>query len=44
MVHLFICLLVFSFVDNPILQILETRVGDKLALDFVKKQKQRFAT
>ncbi|KAG7211433.1 hypothetical protein KM043_010720 [Ampulex compressa] len=30
--------------NHPILQILETRVGDKLALDFVKKQKQRFAT
>ncbi|KAI4497086.1 hypothetical protein M0802_007832 [Mischocyttarus mexicanus] len=30
--------------NHPILQILETRAGDKLALDFVKKQKQRFAT
>ncbi|XP_029160484.1 BAI1-associated protein 3 isoform X4 [Nylanderia fulva] len=30
--------------NHPILQILETRVGDKIALDFVKKQKQRFAT
>ena len=30
--------------DHPILQILETRVGDKMALDFVKKQKQRFAS
>ncbi|KAL6435453.1 hypothetical protein ACFW04_005437 [Cataglyphis niger] len=29
--------------NHPILQILETRVGDKMALDFVKKQKQRFA-
>ncbi|XP_076667027.1 BAI1 associated protein 3 isoform X1 [Andrena cerasifolii] len=29
--------------NHPILQILETRVGDKVALDFVKKQKQRFA-
>ncbi|KAK2576363.1 hypothetical protein KPH14_005712 [Odynerus spinipes] len=30
--------------NHPILQILETRAGDRLALDFVKKQKQRFAT
>ncbi|XP_043585463.1 BAI1-associated protein 3 isoform X1 [Bombus pyrosoma] len=30
--------------NHPILQILETRVGDKMALDFVKKQKQRFAS
>ncbi|XP_076385469.1 BAI1 associated protein 3 isoform X3 [Megachile rotundata] len=30
--------------NHPILQILETRVGDKVALDFVKKQKQRFAS
>ncbi|XP_066592429.1 BAI1-associated protein 3 isoform X2 [Prorops nasuta] len=30
--------------NHPILQILESRVGDKMALDFVKKQKQRFAT
>ncbi|XP_067211831.1 BAI1-associated protein 3 isoform X3 [Linepithema humile] len=30
--------------NHPILQILETRIGDKMALDFVKKQKQRFAT
>ncbi|XP_020709879.1 BAI1-associated protein 3 isoform X2 [Athalia rosae] len=30
--------------NHPILQILETRAGDKLALDFVKKQKLRFAT
>ncbi|XP_043289714.1 BAI1-associated protein 3 isoform X2 [Venturia canescens] len=30
--------------NNAILQILENRVGDKQALDFVKKQKQRFAT
>ncbi|XP_017887694.1 BAI1-associated protein 3 isoform X2 [Ceratina calcarata] len=30
--------------NHPILQILESRVGDKLALDFVKKQKQRFAS
>ncbi|XP_034175454.1 BAI1 associated protein 3 isoform X2 [Osmia lignaria lignaria] len=30
--------------SHPILQILETRVGDKVALDFVKKQKQRFAS
>ncbi|XP_046745944.1 BAI1-associated protein 3 isoform X1 [Diprion similis] len=29
--------------NHPILQILETRTGDKLALDFVKKQKLRFA-
>ncbi|XP_051165972.1 BAI1-associated protein 3 isoform X1 [Leptopilina boulardi] len=29
---------------HPILQILESRTGDKLALDFVKKQKLRFAT
>ncbi|XP_025268949.1 BAI1-associated protein 3 isoform X1 [Camponotus floridanus] len=29
--------------NHPILQILETRIGDKMALDFVKKQKQRFA-
>ncbi|EFN81951.1 BAI1-associated protein 3, partial [Harpegnathos saltator] len=28
--------------NQPILQILETRIGDKMALDFVKKQKQRF--
>ncbi|XP_023290645.1 BAI1-associated protein 3 [Orussus abietinus] len=28
---------------HPILRILETRVGDKTALDFVKKQKQRLA-
>ncbi|KOC60100.1 BAI1-associated protein 3 [Habropoda laboriosa] len=30
--------------NHPILQILETRIGDKMALDFVKKQKQRFAS
>ncbi|CAK9803609.1 BAI1-associated protein 3 [Anthophora plagiata] len=30
--------------NHPILQILETRAGDKMALDFVKKQKQRFAS
>jgi len=36
--------LILSFIDHPILQILENRIGDKIALDFVKKQKQRFAT
>lgn len=30
--------------DHPILQILETRPGDKVAADFVKKQKLRLAT
>ncbi|CAH1171241.1 unnamed protein product [Phaedon cochleariae] len=29
--------------NHPILHILESRVGDRLAADFVKKQKQRFA-
>lgn len=31
------------FSDHPILQILESRTTDKLAIDFVKKQKLRFA-
>lgn len=31
------------FSDHPILQILESRTGDRLATEFVKKQKQRFA-
>lgn len=31
------------FADHPILQILESRTGDRLAAEFVKKQKQRFA-
>ncbi|XP_054012267.1 BAI1-associated protein 3 isoform X1 [Hylaeus anthracinus] len=30
--------------NHPILQILETRVGDKVALDFVRKQRQRLAS
>ena len=34
----------FLFADHPILQILETRIGDKIAQEFVKKQKQRFST
>ncbi|XP_057657644.1 BAI1-associated protein 3 isoform X1 [Diorhabda carinulata] len=29
--------------NHPILQILESRCGDRIAVDFVKKQKQRFA-
>ncbi|XP_078053508.1 BAI1 associated protein 3 isoform X5 [Augochlora pura] len=29
--------------NHPILQILETRVGDRMAIDFVKRQRQRFA-
>lgn len=29
--------------DHPILQTLETRAGDKLAQDFVKKQKLRIS-
>ncbi|KAG5886888.1 hypothetical protein JTB14_003789 [Gonioctena quinquepunctata] len=29
--------------NHPILQILESRTGDRLAAEFVKKQKQRFA-
>ena len=31
----------FDVSDNPILHVLETRVQDKLAQDFVKRQKQR---
>ncbi|XP_034249414.1 BAI1-associated protein 3 [Thrips palmi] len=30
--------------NHPILEVLETRVHDRVALDFVKKQKQRLAT
>jgi len=34
----------FSFIsDHPILQTLETRSGDKMAQDFVKKQKLRIS-
>ena len=32
-----------NFIDHPILQILESRTWDKLAQDFVKKQKPRIA-
>lgn len=35
---------IFSISDHPILQILESRVGDKQALDFVRKQKLRLAS
>lgn len=31
----------FRFTDHPIFQILESRTFDKLALDFVRKQKAR---
>ena len=31
----------FDVSDNPILHVLETRAQDKLAQDFVKRQKQR---
>ena len=31
----------FGVSDNPILHVLETRAQDKLAQDFVKRQKQR---
>lgn len=32
-----------GFSDHPILQILESRVADRLAAEFVRKQRQRFA-
>jgi hypothetical protein len=32
---------VFVRADNLILKVLETRVNDKIAQEFVKKQKQR---
>lgn len=35
------CLLIF-IADHPILQILESRIGDKQAVDFVRKQRARF--
>ena len=31
----------FDVSDNPIIHVLETRAQDKLAQDFVKRQKQR---
>lgn len=34
----------FSILGNAILQILESRVGDKQAVDFVRKQKARLAS
>lgn len=34
----------FIISDHPILQILESRVGDKQAVDFVRKQKARLAS
>lgn len=37
-------LIIFQFSDHPILQILESRTSDKLAVDFVRKQKARLAT
>lgn len=33
----------YMFTGHPILQILESRTTDKLAMDFVKKQRLRFA-
>ncbi len=31
----------FSIADHPILQILESRVGDRQAVEFVRKQRAR---
>lgn len=44
--HSFINISFFSnlYLDHPILQILESRIGDRQAVDFVRKQKARLAS
>lgn len=34
----------FAHTDHPILQILETRIGDRTAQDFVRKQRDRLSS